>query len=221
MGITKSLEKTRGDNNTRMGDNNGYQRQRRRHHKNGCQQQMQQNSKTEKKKEETITTRMGANNCYQKQRKMKQSKRKKKGTKSWRNFRSCKEKRRRSVCLCAPQWCLLSTVLCANIVCTLCPEEKSCPTIVRLFGEKKNTVTVRLRASPPTLSMWPCKNISHIQVLVTNFFPTPPIKLKLGLQVGGRLLITTHLDQSNYLANQKLGAVNYLAYHSCLTPINS
>jgi hypothetical protein len=26
MGITKSLEKTRGDNNTRMGDNNGYQR---------------------------------------------------------------------------------------------------------------------------------------------------------------------------------------------------
>ncbi len=122
------------------------------------------------------------------------------------------------MCLCAPQWCLLSTVLCANIVCTLCPEEKSCPTIVSLF-EKKNTVTVRLRASPPTLSMWPCKNISHIQVLVTNFFPTPPIKLKLGLQVGGRLLITTHLDQTNYLANQKRGAVNYLAYHSSLTPI--
>jgi hypothetical protein len=34
-------------------------------------------------------------------------------------------------------------------------------------------------------------------------FPTPPIKLKLGLQTGGRLLITTHLDQSNYLANQQ------------------
>ncbi len=51
MRIKKSLEKTRGDNNTRMGDNNGYQRQRRRHHKNGCQQQMPQNSKTEKKKE--------------------------------------------------------------------------------------------------------------------------------------------------------------------------
>jgi hypothetical protein len=43
--------------------------------------------------------------------------------------------------------------------------------------------------------MWPCKNISHIQVLVTNFFPTPPIKLKLGLQVGGRLLIATQMDQ--------------------------
>jgi hypothetical protein len=28
--------------------------------------------------------------------------------------------------------------------------------------------------------------------LLTNFFPTPHIKLKMGLQVGGRLLITTH-----------------------------
>jgi len=50
--------------------------------------------------------------------------------------------------------------------------------------------------------------VSHIQVLVTNFFPTPPIKLKLGLQGGRRLLIATHLDQSNYLANEKQGAVN-------------
>ncbi len=58
------------------------------------------------------------------------------------------------------------------------------------------------------LSMGPCKNISHIQVFVTNFLPTPSIKLKLGLQVGGRLLIATHLDQSNYPANQKQGAVH-------------
>jgi hypothetical protein len=29
------------------------------------------------------------------------------------------------------------------------------------------------------------------------------MKLKLGLQIGGRLLIATHLDQSNYLANQQ------------------
>jgi hypothetical protein len=49
--------------------------------------------------------------------------------------------------------------------------------------------------------MGPCKNISYIQVLVTNFFPPRPIKLKRGLQVGGRLLIATHLEQSNYLAN--------------------
>ncbi len=38
---------------------------------------------------------------------------------------------------------------------------------------------------------------------ISNFFPTPPIKLKLGLQIGGRLLIATHLDQSNFLANQQ------------------
>jgi hypothetical protein len=51
---------------------------------------------------------------------------------------------------------------------------------------------------------------SHIQVLLTNFFPTSPIKLKLRLkQVGGTLLIaTTHLDQSNYLPNQKQRAIN-------------
>jgi len=40
------------------------------------------------------------------------------------------------------------------------------------------------------------------------FVSTPPIKLNLGLQKGGRLLIATHLDQSIYLANQKQGAVN-------------
>jgi hypothetical protein len=65
-----------------------------------------------------------------------------------------------------------------------------------------------IRASPPMLSMWPCKNVSHIQVLVTNFFPTPPIKLKLWLEVSGRLVIATHLDQSNYLPNEKQGALN-------------
>jgi hypothetical protein len=50
--------------------------------------------------------------------------------------------------------------------------------------------------------------ISHIQVLVSYFFPTPCIKLKLGLQICGRQLIVTQLDQSNYLANQNQGAVN-------------
>jgi hypothetical protein len=44
--------------------------------------------------------------------------------------------------------------------------------------------------------------------LVTNFFPAPSIHLKLGLWVGGRLLIATYVEQSNYLANQKHGAVN-------------
>jgi len=44
-------------------------------------------------------------------------------------------------------------------------------------------LAIAIRAFTPMLSMWACKNISHIQVLVTNFFPTTPIKLKLGLQV--------------------------------------
>jgi len=74
-----------------------------------------------------------------------------------------------------------------------------------IWGLDKGTI---LRASPPTFSMWPCKHFSHIQVLVPNFFPTPPRKLNPGGQGGGRLQITTHLDQSNYLANQKQGAVN-------------
>jgi hypothetical protein len=48
------------------------------------------------------------------------------------------------------------------------------------------------RASPSKLAQYatqPCWNISHIQVLVTkNEFLMPPIKLKLGLQVGESLL---------------------------------
>jgi hypothetical protein len=34
------------------------------------------------------------------------------------------------------------------------------------------------------------------------FIPISPIKLKLGLQIGGTLLRVTHMDQSNYLTNQ-------------------
>jgi hypothetical protein len=36
----------------------------------------------------------------------------------------------------------------------------------------------------------------HNPSLVSYFFSTPPIKLKLGQQIGGRLLIANHLDQS-------------------------
>jgi hypothetical protein len=39
--------------------------------------------------------------------------------------------------------------------------------------------------------------------LVIYFFATPPIKLKLGRQIGGGLLIANHLDQSLWWANQK------------------
>jgi hypothetical protein len=39
------------------------------------------------------------------------------------------------------------------------------------------------------------KYFSHLS-LVVYFSPTPPIKLKLGLEIGGELLIANHLDQS-------------------------
>jgi hypothetical protein len=51
--------------------------------------------------------------------------------------------------------------------------------------------------------MWPCQNIFHIQVLVMHSFATPPIKLKLGQQIGGGLLIANCLDQSLWRANEK------------------
>jgi hypothetical protein len=48
-------------------------------------------------------------------------------------------------------------------------------------------------------------NISHIHILVTiTFSPTPPIKLKLGLQVGGRLLNSNPLWPVNAIKNREL-----------------
>ncbi len=48
----------------------------------------------------------------------------------------------------------------------------------------------------------PQKYFSHPSFSYLLFFQPhlPPIKLKLGLQIGGRVLIATHLEQSNYLA---------------------
>ncbi len=46
-----------------------------------------------------------------------------------------------------------------------------------------------------------CKNISQIQVQLFTF-SNPTHKTKTGTEIGGRLLIATHLDQSNYLTNQ-------------------
>jgi hypothetical protein len=40
----------------------------------------------------------------------------------------------------------------------------------------------------------PTNFFSQFEVLITNIFLTPPVKLKLRLQVGKKLLITTHLD---------------------------
>jgi hypothetical protein len=47
------------------------------------------------------------------------------------------------------------------------------------------------------------KYFSHTSLVFSFSFSTPPIKLKLVLVINARLLITTHLDQSNYLANQQ------------------
>ncbi len=46
------------------------------------------------------------------------------------------------------------------------------------------------------------KYFSHPSLII-YFFLTPPIKIKLGLQIVGRLLIETHLDQSHTLANRQ------------------
>jgi hypothetical protein len=48
-------------------------------------------------------------------------------------------------------------------------------------------------------------NISHIQVQFFVFFPTAAIILKLGLQIGGRILMATDVDGSNYVVNEQPG----------------
>jgi hypothetical protein len=53
------------------------------------------------------------------------------------------------------------------------------------------------------------KKFSHPSLII-YFFPTPPIKLKLGLQIGGRL-ITTHLDQSNHQVNPLMSQTSGVA----------
>jgi hypothetical protein len=66
-----------------------------------------------------------------------------------------------------------------------------------------------IRASPAVLSMWPFSHPS----LVIYFFQTPPMKLKLGLQIGEILLIANHLDKSLWSANQKQGAADHISYN--------
>jgi hypothetical protein len=46
------------------------------------------------------------------------------------------------------------------------------------------------------------KYFSHPSLII-YFSPNLSIKLKLKLQIGGRLLMTTHLAQSNYLTSQQ------------------
>ncbi len=61
------------------------------------------------------------------------------------------------------------------------------------------------------------KYFSHPS-LVIYFFPIPPIKLKLGLQIGGKLLVATQLDQSNYVGNQQQVLGFAVTFASLSTP---
>ncbi len=74
---------------------------------------------------------------------------------------------------------------------TLC-----CQTTVRLQDPKFTF----FRASKAVLNMQPCK-IFLTSKFNIYLFPTQPIKLKHGRQIGGRLLIAKHLDQLFWLAN--------------------
>jgi len=78
---------------------------------------------------------------------------------------------------------------------------------------KRPIVSWLIRESPPKVSMWPCKHISHIQVFVINFCPTPPIKLKLGLQVRGRLLIANPLEPIKPSTQSETGSSQYIPFN--------
>jgi hypothetical protein len=57
----------------------------------------------------------------------------------------------------------------------------------------------------------PYNIISYIEDSLFNFFPTPPYKI--GTAKGRRLLIATHLDQSDRLAYQPQDLGFWLAFH--------
>jgi hypothetical protein len=78
-----------------------------------------------------------------------------------------------------------------------------------------------VRATPGVLSS-PTKDISHPS-LVIYFLPTSPIKPKRRLQIGGRLLILTHMDQSFWSVNQKQGGrvISYLWHFAVLCTSHS
>jgi hypothetical protein len=75
-----------------------------------------------------------------------------------------------------------------NIFARLCTEHRSIST-------KDQYVTLHKYLSRPSFSYY-------------QLFSNPTHKTKTGLQVGSRLLIATHLNQSSYLGNQKQGTVN-------------
>jgi hypothetical protein len=72
------------------------------------------------------------------------------------------------------------------------------------------------KPAPWVLSMWPCKIISGIKItFVYIFLPIAPIKLKLGLQTEGRLVIAIHPPRSIKLSAQSIAGVSFCfsSYH--------
>jgi hypothetical protein len=74
------------------------------------------------------------------------------------------------------------------------------------------------------LSMQPCENIFHIQVLVMYSFATPPIKLKLGQQANtwgttnSKTAWTNHYDEPIRNTEQQLDHIYYTLFCMC-TPL--
>jgi len=61
--------------------------------------------------------------------------------------------------------------------------------------------------------MWPCKNVSHSRPSSVNyFFPTSPIKLKLGLRIGGRLLIAKPPEPIIMISQSEIGSSSQITF---------
>ncbi len=114
--------------------------------------------------------------------------------------------------MCSAVWILVQThFLCYKLHTKCFSSSKICCTVRKctdLYQMSLKSLGDALRSKlyPLVLSMWPRQNISHPRWLVTYifFFLTLPVKLKLGVQTIARLLlVVTHLNQSNYLANQQ------------------
>ncbi len=84
-----------------------------------------------------------------------------------------------------------------------CPCDWCCWFLLHVSHRAWFLLHVSHRASPPLLSMWWCKNISHIQVIyfLNLFFGNLTHKTESGTAYMWELLIVNHLD----LANQEQG----------------
>ncbi len=69
------------------------------------------------------------------------------------------------------------------------------------------------------LSMGPCKNISHIQVLVIYFLPTPPIKIKLGMQIGGETTRSKPPEPIIMISQSRTGSSSQIMFVTLWAPV--